>query len=386
MLVQPLTLLPTMTASIKDDPRKGLPSASGIERIVLCPGSWAAEGMCPREGASKDALAGTVLHAHMENGTMPEDAEEAEAIQWCRDVEMQLAHEFLGGDPQFVLREQRLWMADDVSGKDVLSGVADVVFSGNGKALIIDYKFGRGDVTESRGNWQLGTLAMLVNEHASVDLSDIYCAILQPFVSRQRPQVVRYTSESLMQVHNRVLSALHVAFNDNAALRPSPRACKYCRASLTCPSVQMGLSRASSADVSGSWDSMTSAQKVEMFKLAKQAESFAKKVIAKIKADLISGKKLGGLALSDGKREFTVTDASKAFSILNNTIGMNAADFAGCCKVGITALDKAVHSLRSSQLEGKVTVKDSKEWLRAVLGECAEMKTSEGSIQKKKAL
>ena len=44
------------------DERKNLPSASSMERYMLCPGSWAAEKGQP-EQASSDADSGNRIHA-----------------------------------------------------------------------------------------------------------------------------------------------------------------------------------------------------------------------------------------------------------------------------------------------------------------------------------
>ena len=43
--------------SAVDDGREGKPSASGLDRLRLCPGSWAAEALMPPEVSSADAEA-----------------------------------------------------------------------------------------------------------------------------------------------------------------------------------------------------------------------------------------------------------------------------------------------------------------------------------------
>ena len=62
-----------MTDGLSTDVREGRPSASGFERLVLCPGSWLAERACRVEEPESEAAAmGTRLHSHMEHGTLPE--------------------------------------------------------------------------------------------------------------------------------------------------------------------------------------------------------------------------------------------------------------------------------------------------------------------------
>ena len=80
---------------IIEDERQGLPSASGMQRLFLCPGSWNAERKCPVDEESDDAALGTMLHVHMEQGTMPEDPEDAEAVAWCRETEISLCEKYL---------------------------------------------------------------------------------------------------------------------------------------------------------------------------------------------------------------------------------------------------------------------------------------------------
>lgn len=98
------------------DERQGLPSASGMQRLFLCPGSWNAERKCPIDEESEDAAMGTILHAHMEQGTMPEDPEDAEAVAWCREMEKALCEKHLGMKENWTdvqtVREVRLFERD----------------------------------------------------------------------------------------------------------------------------------------------------------------------------------------------------------------------------------------------------------------------------------
>ena len=89
-----------------------------------------------------------------------------------------------------------------------------------------------------------------------------------------------------------------------------------------------------------------------------------------------------GLCLTSGKKAFTVTDAAAAFQILNGLFpdGIAAQAVTGCCKVGITDLDKLVHAVRKAADAG-AKVAESKDWLRKTLAGCAEVKVSDGSVK-----
>ena len=101
------------------------------------------------------------------------------------------------------------------------------------------------------------------------------------------------------------------------------------------------------------------------------------------KADLKDGLSIPGWRLGAGKRSFKVTDAAGAFSHLNALIGVSAEDFAGCCQVGISALDKVVHRVLSEQTPdgSKQKVKDSARWLREALADFGSESVSEGTLK-----
>lgn len=101
-----------------------------------------------------------------------------------------------------------------------------------------------------------------------------------------------------------------------------------------------------------------------------------------MKADLKAEVEIPGLKLSPGKKAFTVTDPAAAFQILNGLFpdAITAAAFTGCCKVGITDLDKLVHGVRKAADAG-AKVDESKNWLRKTLAGCAEVKVSDGSVK-----
>jgi len=128
-----LTMMDAMEM-IKDE-RQGLPSARGMQRIFLCPGSWNAERKCPIDEESEDAAMGTILHAHMEQGTMPEDPEDAESVAWCREMEDFLCNKYLGSTDVSRYREVRLFERGD----RLFSGKPDMVAVGTRRALVDNY-------------------------------------------------------------------------------------------------------------------------------------------------------------------------------------------------------------------------------------------------------
>lgn len=377
MIINPVTIM--FDTEIIEDERQGLPSASGMQRIFLCPGSWQAERKCPVDEESDDAILGTMLHACMEQGTTPENPEDAEAVAWCRETERALCEKHLGmmenwGDVQ-TLREIRLFERDRL-----FSGKPDMVAVWDRKAFVVDYKFGRLPVTAAECNLQLSALAVLVVDHCEVD--EVIVCILQPYASRKEPAVCRYTRESVEQARAFFQTCIKLAQDEHAPLKPSEKACRYCRAQSSCPAVSLALVNVTSGDLTAAWEQWTPEKRREAYDLAKLAKKWAASVESKMKADLRAEVEIPGLALAPGKKAFTITDAAAAFQILNGLFpdGITAQEFTACCKVGITDLDKLVHSVRKAADAG-AKVAESKDWLRKTLAGCAEVKVSDGSVK-----
>ena len=367
-----------MSEEILEDVRKGRPSASGMQRLVLCPGSWLAEKGYPEE-TSEAAEAGTRLHAHMEHGTMPDDPEEAEAVEWCRAQEVALAEKYLGwgsAADERCLRELRWWF------KDVFSGQADVVYVANGMALVLDYKFGRVPVSAARDNMQLAALALLAMDNL-VDVNVVFCGILQPFASRQEPRLVRYTRAMRDKLDAFLLSAIGEAAKPNALRVPGDAQCRYCKAKAECPACNSLLVQKTQVDVATAWSDWPAEKKAEAVRLAGMAKKWAEAVERKAKADLKNGVNIPGCSLAAGKRSFKVNDAQGAFSVLHSAIGLTGEEFAGCCSVKISELDKVVHKRRCERAdEGtKVMVKESSRWLREALADFGCESVSEGTLK-----
>lgn len=374
---------PAPAAAPAKDVREGRPSASGLSRLVGCPGSWVAEQLAGEDEETEAARHGTELHKCMEDGTTPEDAEDADAVEWCRRTELEAAERYLQV-PQnmtYVEREQRLW-----DSQRKFSGQADAVFMDAvdaeqdlhepSVALVVDYKFGRGEVDGAERNYQLAALALLVSEKYP-SVQTVYAAILQPFVSQDTPRVVKYTRASLPAARDAIYAAIAAAERPGAEFRPSMHACKYCKAAKTCPACS---GHTACLTVVKRWDELSLPARAELYRRAKLAEKLAEKIQEAVRRDLTTGLEIPGLKLGAGSKKFTVTDAGKAFGLLSSELGVTPDEFTGCCKVQISQLDKVVHAKYKERNE-KQTQEASKASLRKMLEGCAEMKQSAGSIK-----
>ena len=359
------------------DCRGGKPSASGMQRLSLCPGSWLAERAYADE-TSAAAEMGTRLHKHMEDGTTPDDATEAEAVEWCRGQEEWLATKYAGpAATECVTRENRWW---DAKGK--FSGQADVVFAADGIALVLDYKFGRVPVAAAANNMQLAALALLAFDNME-GLEVVFCGILQPFASRKEPRVVRYRRESVEELRGYFYRLLAEVEEPGARRVPGEEQCRYCKAKVECPACGGMVKSHATPAVSELWPDWTPEKKAEALRLASMAKKWAEAVERKAKGDLQSGAEIPGWCLSAGKSSFKINDTQGAFGQLNALIGLTGEEFAGCCTVKISALDKVVHKRLAEQApEGmKQLVKKSAEWLRSALEDYGSVSTTDGSLK-----
>ncbi len=368
-----------MTDDETKDVRCGKPSASGLERLVLCPGSWQAEAKCPEEPESADAAMGTRLHKHMEDGSEPVDAGEAEACFWCRETAVLLCDQVginTGGESFIARREVRLWDKDGS-----FSGQADVMFFEGDKVLILDYKFGRNPVTRPVQNMQLAALALLVADNFP-EVEMFYAGILQPYVSREIPDVVMMHREGMEGVRSYIRAALAKAQGENPPLCAGEKQCRYCRAAAGCPALSLTMQKGALTDFQR-WTMLTPEQRRQAYDWAKAAKRAAAKIEEAIRADLADDMEIPGLELTDGRAGFKVTDPGQAFSVLSSCLDVSALEFSACCSVTITPLDKLVHG-KLKAVNPKQTVMTSRAWLREKLSGCGEVKVSEGSIKERR--
>tara|TARA_R110002153_G_scaffold3004_4_gene14268 strand:+ start:3703 stop:3993 length:291 start_codon:yes stop_codon:yes gene_type:complete len=92
------------------DERRGLPSASGLEQIALCPGSFVAQQGI-EDVAGEAAARGTRIHAYLEGQEIILNTEEqdcADNLAAKRDEMVERV--FPDGKKLKVIKEVRLWL------------------------------------------------------------------------------------------------------------------------------------------------------------------------------------------------------------------------------------------------------------------------------------
>ena len=234
------------------DPRRGVPSASTMHRLVACPPSHAMAQLLPpecREEESPEAASGTRIHAVLAGEAAPNilSADEAQTLDMCEAQAKALCNEWHSedGEPLDIYHETRLGLT--VLGRVVVmgpkttatirfSGQADMIVLEGDRALILDYKTGRGETAEAVNNAQLASLAALVSLWKPVQ--SVRVAIVQPWAGK--PTVADYGPAELAKAVQWMHATLHAAEDAIPDQARAGEHCKFCRvgAAGRCPAAR----------------------------------------------------------------------------------------------------------------------------------------------------
>lgn len=227
--------------TIEIDQRTGLmksPTASGMERIALCPGSWNLEKDQP-ETETSDSSFGTRVHASLAGEEIESvTKQEQDTIdQLSRRREAMFADLKIDSTWDISL-ECRLTINRGL--QILLSGQYDgLAISPDGKTAVVwDYKSLPGEVAETRNNIQLRSLAVLVKANYP-DVTKVIVNILQAFTKTRMPVV--YDEADLVLAEQEIRASLQASQAEDAPINPGIKQCDYCRAKLICPAHQNTL-------------------------------------------------------------------------------------------------------------------------------------------------
>ena len=288
--------------------RKGKPSSSSFHRYALCPGAFALEQTVPERKASPEANLGTLVHQYLAGEKVELDAEGTQIADQCV-VQYNAVRDFVIGNRYFGIpcKEERFWYRDEWSG--AIDRI-DFFYDEEGEyALITDYKTGRGEVDPAAENIQLRAYALLVAE-VFTNLTAIYATVVQPHAGN--PTVTVYRAPEIAQAREEIDKLMAAIKAPDAPRKPSPEACKYCRALAVCPEAAgetKALATRSVSDVPALPDLELS----QLLTASTVVEDFIAAIKEEAKARLKAGKEVPGWRLIE-KKGATRTD-SKALKI-----------------------------------------------------------------------
>lgn len=221
--------------STQQDERRGLPSASGAEKLYMCAGSFKAEQEAPDTEPTDEAIQGSEIAEALENDDFTALDEEGRNIaDKLKEMEAQALEAWrisnrLEARAITTAREERLWVRGE-DGKTIGSAKLDVFWIQDGHGLGIDDKSGYLKVTASHRNYQLRVQALA--------LFDEYP------VAKIRVGTAQYRFRGHLDICDYDLKALQMAKKEyefawwRAQQPHAPRQagswCRYCKAKPYC--------------------------------------------------------------------------------------------------------------------------------------------------------
>jgi hypothetical protein len=247
-------------------------SASGFESIMLCPGKKVLEEGKP-DNASKYAAEGTAAHQVLTWALQEERPATAyigrviEADGFVFEVDQDMAGHVqvcvdyandLKGDDGTIFADIRVNYSSYLGvAEQEAWGTADVIVCRGAEVIVVDFKYGMGVEVDAERNPQMSLygLGALQAYHGLVaDFERVRMAISQPRIKgapsewdcsvEELETWGRSTARSAVnscrmaeQCKNDT-PGIEPAFWEQTYLRPTEKACKFCRAKATCPALR----------------------------------------------------------------------------------------------------------------------------------------------------
>ena len=345
------------------DERDGLPSASSMERIALCPGSVnASRGLAEIKTPEMQAMgeSGDRIHLWLEApgfiDLVDEERERAEEIASQRNA-LIAEQGFMGGKE---MAEQRLWLTE--KGKRRYSARLDYNITLGKRSLVVEYKSGYGDQTESARNLQLRSQAVVLewNQQAKNKSDEIVVAVIQPLVS-SKPDVAVYTSSDIASARSQIRRFLDASEQPDAPRVPGKKQCQFCNAKLKCPEAQKVVGSLDTEALIGVTPEQLSVllDRCDVAAGIIDATRAQAKALLAINPDAIPNWKLG----KPGNMR-VVPEPFKLYEALYANELIDKDSFIKSCKVGIGDLEKTIYAYLKAA-DRKKTKKEIDEALAA---------------------
>ena len=290
-------------------------SASRMDRVMSCPGSYRLESKMPYEPAGEAAAIGTAIHELSEKLLR---GEAVNAIDYPDD-HLNMALEYVEFINRLVEnpRKRMIEVNVDAGLKSLhqsLGGTADAVLVEGDHLHVVDLKTGR-VLVDAEDNKQLLTYALGVMRMLNAPAS-IRCTmhIFQPRAGHSKWTV---SGTDLISHGHDLLAAANLALTDDAPTNPSTNACKYCKAKPICPSMRQKVqdnARKEFAELVKKAEKDETVQvptvSSEEIELAQLAAMWSEAVLESAKRQITEGSTIQGWTLRPGRKtKFWKSDA-----------------------------------------------------------------------------
>jgi Protein of unknown function (DUF2800) len=368
---------------------RAVTSASNLFRRALCPGSARLEAGLPDE-ETEYTREGTLLHDY---SIHPEyDRAFLRPVQ--RDL-LELAESLratviervgLHSSPDKHLIEQYLVLGS-------LNGSPDeVVYHFKDHAgLVVDKKFGYGEVERAELNLQLRAYAVLADSYSPVMLGEFYVAIIQPRAPYdERITIARYNRDDIAASLKEIEAIIELTTHDRARLNPGEQQCRNCKARLICPALQQSIELSLAPFIPRDQLTKTARESFVEDRLAQctddqlssilQAISFTGFISDSAKAEArkrIEAGKLEGYTLGKGSKVRDITDPRRAIALLTLARVLTREQLLDIADLKVRQIENAYREVSG------VSGRQAREKVEKVLASVMEISTRKPSILKK---
>lgn len=281
--------------TIPHDEREGLPSASGLDAEIRCPGR---RNLCAGEKQpdSKASIRGTKIHEVL-SGQIP-IGQIPESDHWTISRIMFEEGRLVDGEliPGFDLHgaeciretaeKGRLWLCDD-SLKPVFSAKPDAIYvktSGKKKIVVdVNYKTGYSRTVPIIRNWQIKAEAVVAALHHGADAA--VGLLIHPHHPDSLSEVIAFNEETLKENRQRILDAVEEFKNPDAPRIVNGISCAYCPARGRCPEYQQHVATVLAGQATD-WANLSKEEKADKLRLNKLAMKQIEREEDLAKADL----------------------------------------------------------------------------------------------------
>lgn len=376
------------------DERANLPSASGYERIVACPGSFELEKKFPETGkADPQADRGTRIHKAFETGDDSELSDDERddyrqgvkhldllVAQWQRDYSLARVEE--------LPRESRLWLHHPNTFDPLGSGRMDRWFrsvSGD-HALIVDLKSGWAThVPPSPRNPQMRFYALCVWKELGV--SHVRVAIDRAKSFAGAEDYCDFTLADLEYSEQLLLQHLWWAAQPDAPRYPGPH-CHFCKAKSGClEAASMSLlpgviAQRAAPDRKKVEDQVGMLADADLLKIW-NADTIIRRVLDAVDARLktFPKERLAELGLelpAEGRKLDPITNVKGAFEFLRDIQQLPEEELWKAMAMNKGPIEKLIREAKN------LTEKGSKGWVSEAMSEYITKKNAEPSLRKLK--
>lgn len=238
-----------------DIERKGLPSASSMDRYHRCDSSLPLESFLrsrdelPEDIESSWSSHGTRIHAicaSMGEGadpatTLGANEEEIKEADEYWQVARMMPDRVWGSDEGAELHiEKRLFL--NSCDRDIATGAPDLVWVREGEGIIVDYKTGFGALRPALDSYQLKLYAAMASQTYSLH------SITTVFVKRGKIDSTEILDRAELEtLIGLVFPGICMASDENPFVGhrfdPDPETCRYCPCRLKCPALNTALAK-----------------------------------------------------------------------------------------------------------------------------------------------